>query len=59
MYNEYMIKDKTGRKVRIKADKSEWGIITSQEDTDFFVAMFGDFKEVRLFDRNEIIIERI
>lgn len=46
-----------GKKVYIKANKSEWGIVTAQVADDIFVAMFGDTNEQRLFERNELILD--
>ena len=53
-----MVKNIEGKKVYIKSDKSEWGIVTAQVDNDLFVAMFGDTKEQRLFERNELVIAK-
>ena len=47
-----------GEKVYVKADKSEWGIVKVQVDNDMFVAMFGDDKEQRLFERDELVLAK-
>lgn len=47
-----------GKKVYIKADMSEWGIVIAKEGEDIYVAMFDNIKEQRVFERNKILIPK-
>lgn len=58
IYNDNMRKSIVGQKVYIKANKTEWGIVTVQVDNDLFVAMFEDMNEQRLFERDEVVLAK-
>ena len=47
-----------GKKVYVKENHSEWGVVAEQLGSDVYVAMYDDTKEVRLFERNEVVVLR-